>query len=157
MIPDYQTLMLPLLKVVSDGKEYKFSDVVETLANQFHLTEEERKEILPSGQAFLFSNRVGWTRTYLKKAGLLDAPKRGILSISERGKQVLKENLSEITVQYLSKFPEFIQFKLAKDDTNETSTIEVEESKKQTPEESIEYGYKSIRKSIEQEIISKLR
>ena len=64
MIPDYQTLMLPLLKSVSDGNEYKFSDVVSTLANQFNLTEEERSELLPSGTAFLFSNRVGWARTY---------------------------------------------------------------------------------------------
>ncbi len=87
MIPDYQTLMLPLLKTVSDGKEYKFSDVVEALANQFKLTAEERKGLLPSGQAFLFSNRVGWARTYLKKAGLLEAPRRGIMLISERGKQ----------------------------------------------------------------------
>lgn len=157
MIPDYQTLMLPLLKVISDGKEYKFSDVVEALAIQFKLTEEERKGLLPSGRAFLFSNRVGWARTYLKKAGLLNSPRRGFMSISERGKQTLKKNLSEITVQYLSQFEEFIQFKLSKDESTQDSTIEIEESKKQTPEESIEYGYRSIRKSIEQEIILKLK
>ena len=157
MIPDYQTLMLPLLKSVSDGNEYKFSDVVSTLANQFNLTEEERNELLPSGTAFLFSNRVGWARTYLKKAGLLEAPRRGFMQISDRGKQTLSENLSEITVQYLGKFPEFIQFKLAKDEPTESSTNDIEETKKQTPEESIEYGYKSIRKSIRQEILSKLK
>lgn len=149
--------MLPLLKVISDGKEYKFSDVVEALAIQFKLTEEERKGLLPSGRAFLFSNRVGWARTYLKKAGLLNSPRRGFMSISERGKQTLKKNLSEITVQYLSQFEEFIQFKLSKDESTQDSTIEIEESKKQTPEESIEYGYRSIRKSIEQEIILKLK
>lgn len=157
MIPDYQTLMLPLLKLVSDGKEYKFSDVVNSLANQFRLTEEERKGLLPSGQAFLFSNRVGWARTYLKKAGLLNSPRRGFMSISERGKQTLQENLSEISVQYLTRFEEFIQFKLSKDGTSEATVTEIDESKKQTPEESIEYGYNSIRKSIEQEIISKLK
>ncbi len=157
MIPDYQTLMLPLLKTVSDGKEYKFRDVVEALAIQFKLTEEERKELLPSGTAFLFSNRVGWARTYLKKAALLEAPRRGVMSISERGKQVLNENLSEITAQYLNRFEEFIQFKLSKDDTDTIIMSEIEESKKQTPEELIEYGYKSIRKSIEQEIILKLK
>lgn len=157
MIPDYQSLMLPLLKVVSDGKEYRFSEVVEILANQFNLTEEERKELLPSGQAFLFSNRVGWARTYLKKAGLLEAPKRGMMVISDRGKQTLNENLSEINVQYLNKFQEFIDFRLAKGENEEPTTINNDETKKQTPEESIEYGYKGIRKSLEQEIISKLK
>lgn len=158
MIPDYQTLMLPLLKVVSDGKEYKFSDVVEALAVQFNLSEEERKGLLPSGQAFLFSNRVGWARTYLKKAGLLEAPKRGIMQISERGKETLKENLTEINVQYLNRFQEFIDFRLSKEDSSiGTLKTENEESRKQTPEESIEYGYRNIRKSIEQEIISKLK
>jgi restriction system protein len=159
MIPDYQTLMLPLLKVVSDGREYKFGDVVELLAQQFQLTEEERKELLPSGTAFLFSNRVGWSRTYLKKAGLLEAPKRGIMAISERGKKVLAENLTEISAQYLNRFPEFIQFKLSKDDTDTgtLATNEIDVSKKETPEELIEYGYKNIRKSIEQEILLKLK
>ena len=79
------------------------------------------------------------------------------MQISDRGKQTLSENLSEITVQYLGKFPEFIQFKLAKDEPTESSTNDIEETKKQTPEESIEYGYKSIRKSIRQEILSKLK
>src|SRR5689334_12252332 len=120
MIPDYQTLMLPFLKVVADGKEYKVNDVVEILAKQFNLTEDERKELLPSGTAFLFSNRVGWARTYLKKAGLLDSQRRGIIYITDRGKKTLSENLSEINVKYLSQFPEFIEFRLAKDDSKKT-------------------------------------
>jgi len=70
MIPDYQTLMLPLLKAVADGKEHKINDVVEKLAQEFKLTEDERKELLPSGTAFLFSNRVGWARTYFEKGGI---------------------------------------------------------------------------------------
>lgn len=157
MIPDYQTLMLPLLKSVSDGKEHLFSVVVETLADQFHLSDEERKELLPSGSSFVFSNRVGWARTYLKKAGLIESPKRGVMQISERGKQALKENLSEINVQYLNKFQEFIDFRLARGENEETTNTSNEEVKKQTPEESIEYGYKGIRKSLEQEIIAKLK
>jgi restriction system protein len=153
MIPDYQTLMLPLLKAVADGKEYKVNDVIETLANEFNLTEDERKELLPSGTAFVFSNRVGWTRTYLKKAGLLNAPKRGIINITERGKNTLSENVQEINVNYLSQFPEFIEFKLAKGESKDDSkapfaslfTPTTEESRKQTPEELLETGYQSIR------------
>lgn len=158
MIPDYQTLMLPLLKLTSDGNEYKLNDAVETLSKQFHLTEEERNELLPSGQTFVFGNRVGWARTYLKKAGLLDSPKRGIISITQRGKDVLKENLPEINVTYLKKFPEFIEFKASKkEELLEASEIKSIETKYQTPEELLEIGYQSIRKAIEEEILSKLK
>lgn len=157
MIPDYQSLMLPLLKTVADGKEYRFGDVVEFLANQFTLTEEERKEVLPSGQAFIFSNRVGWARTYLKKAGLLDAPKRGIITITQRGLNALRENLCEINVNYLKSFPEFLEFQSLKKEIPESLEIKPAEVKEQTPEELLEFGYHNIRKSIEEEIISKLK
>ena len=114
MIPDYQSIMLPLLTHVSNGNEYKLNDLIETLSMQFGLSESEKKELLPSGQSFIFSNRVGWARTYLKKAGLLDVPKRGSVVITKRGKDVLNEKLKEINVSYLKKFPEFIEFQSAK-------------------------------------------
>lgn len=164
MIPDYQTLMLPLLKIISDGNEHKFNDIVETLAHEFNLTEEEKKELLPSGTAFLFSNRAGWARTYLKKAGLLDGPKRGIVVITQRGKGVLAENPPTINVKYLQQFTEFLDFQLNRKDDNSaipeviptvmSSGFEV---KQQTPEELLELGYQTIRKSIEQEILTKLK
>lgn len=158
MIPDYQTLMLPLLKLIDDGKEHEFKKLIDILATKFNLTEEEKNEFLPSGQSLLFPNRVGWARTYLKKAGLLDAPRRGIIIITERGKKTLNENLTEINVKYLSKFPEFIQFKLqSRDEKIETSIVTNEETKKQTPEELLESGYESIRNSLEEEILSKLK
>ena len=75
-IPDYQTLMLPVLRLASDGKEHRFRDAIDTLADEFQLTEDERKELLPSGTQALFTNRVGWARSYMKQAGLLDSPKR---------------------------------------------------------------------------------
>jgi restriction system protein len=158
MIPDYQTLMLPLLQVVSDGKEYQFKEVINSLADRFKLTEQEKNELLPSGQAFLFPNRVGWARTYLKKAGLINAPSRGVIIITDRGKTTLKENLSEINVKYLAKFPEFIQFKIqSKDEGASVSSFSNDETRKQTPEELIEFGYQSIRTSLEQELLVKLK
>jgi len=101
----------------------------------------------------------------LKKAGLLNAPKRGIISTTERGKNALSQNLQEISVKYLSQFPEFIEFKLAKDDSKEDSkdnsvnlfTVTNEETRKQTPEELLETGYQNIRKSLEEEIVGKLK
>ncbi len=77
-IPNYQTIMLPLLQLASDGREHKFSQAVEELADEFNLSTEERNELLPSGSQAVFNNRVGWARSYLKQAGLLESPKRGL-------------------------------------------------------------------------------
>jgi restriction system protein len=164
MIPDYQTLMLPLLKFLSDGKEHNINEAVEFLGNEFQLTESEKNELLPSGQAYLFSNRVGWARTYLKKAGLVDSRKRGLINITEKGKTVFSEGVKEINVKYLQKFPGFIEFQSPKKkDINNykikfDSQIEsIHNILKETPEEQIENGYTQIRKSLEEEILSKLK
>lgn len=92
MIPDYQSLMLPLLKLVSDGQEHKYRDLIESLAIEFQVTDEERKELLASGNQAIFDNRVGWAKTYLKKAGLLDSPKRATFIITDLGRQTLAKN-----------------------------------------------------------------
>lgn len=157
MIPDYQTLMLPLLQLITDGKEYSLNEAVDKLAKQFKLTDEERAELLPSGQTFLFGNRVGWARTYLKKSGLIDSPKRGYIIITKRGKNVLKEKPKEINVKFLKRFPEFLEFQSSKKEENLNEISLSEEAKQQTPEELLETGYQSIRKSLEQEILSKLK
>lgn len=91
-IPDFQSAMLPLLRLAGDGGEHRFRDAVEKLAAHFELTDEQRNELLPSGTAPLFDNRVGWARTYLKQAGLLDSPKRGFFRLSARGAGLLVEN-----------------------------------------------------------------
>jgi restriction system protein len=101
MIPDFQTIMLPLLKKLNDKEEHHFRDLIEVLAEEFKLNEDERKELLPSGQQPIFDNRVGWARTYLKKAGLIDSPKRGISKITNRGIDVLKQNPKELNLQLL--------------------------------------------------------
>jgi len=150
--------MLPLLKLVSDGNEHRFNDLVNILSEQFKLTEEEKKELLPSGQTFVFGSRVGWARTYLKKAGLIDSPKRGIVLLTQRGKNVLKENPLDVNVKYLRKFPEFIEFQTTKkEELHDVNIPVIEEAKQQTPEELLEFGYQTIRKSIEQEILGKLK
>src|SRR5277367_3048685 len=110
-IPDYETLMLPVLKVAGDGQEHRIGDVVDQLARDFGLTEEERQQILPSGKQATFANRVGWAKTYLVQAGLLEATKRAHFKITDRGKNALAGNPSRIDGQYLSRFAEFLQFK----------------------------------------------
>lgn len=157
MIPNYQTIMLPLLKAVKEPKEHKLNNVVEHLADKFRLTEDERKELLPSGQSFLFGNRVGWARTYLKKAGLLDSPKKGFICITKRGLEVLKQNPKEINVGFLQQFQEFLDFQSMKRDEKEIikENSQTEDSI-QTPEEILEDSYQNIRKSLAQELLDKI-
>ena len=151
-VPDYQSLMLPVLKAVSDRKEYKIRDIIETLAIEFQLTDEDRKELLPSGQQPIFDNRVAWAKTYLKKAGLVDSPRRATIVITQRGLDVLSQKPSGINVKFLRRFPEFIEFQTSKRDEEESQ----EEILQQTPEETLENAYLRIKKSLSQELLSKV-
>lgn len=111
MIPKYHEIMKPLLESIKDAKVYDIKDVKERMANYFQLTDEERRLLLQSGQQTIFDNRVGWAKTYLLKAVLISSPSRGFIQITDRGKQVLKENPPQITAEYLMKFEEFKNFK----------------------------------------------
>jgi len=148
--------MLPLLKAVKNQKEYKLNDVIDILASEFKLTEEERKELLPSGQSFLFGNRVGWARTYLKKAGLLDSPKRGYIVITQRGLDVLKQKPKEVNVALLQQFSEFLEFQSSKRDDNISGNTIIQPESIQTPEEILEDSYQNIRKALAQELLDKI-
>jgi restriction system protein len=155
MIPDYQSIMLPLLEFISDGKEYKMRFVTDELAIKFGVSEEEQKELLPSGVAPIFYNRTAWAKTYLKKAGLIDSPKQGIVVISKRGLDVLKKKPSSINVKFLKQFSEFVEFQTSKrEDEIETETND--EQSTQTPEELLETAYQKIRKSLASELINKV-
>jgi restriction endonuclease Mrr len=101
MIPDYQSLMLPLMKFVSDGEEHKYRDPIEKSAIEFQVTDEERKELLASGNQAIFGNRVGWAKTYLKKAGRLDSPKRATFVITDLGRKTLAQKPDRIDTKYL--------------------------------------------------------
>ncbi len=154
-IPDYQSIMLPLLTLISDGKEWSFRNLVEELALKYKLSDQERKELLPSGQQPIFDNRVGWARTYMKKAGLIESPKRGQLKISSRGLDILGRKPNRIDVKFLREFPEFVEFQSLK--REETVEIESDEhQEQQTPEESLEYSYQKIRRTLAQELMNKV-
>lgn len=158
MIPDYQTIMLPLLRRVSDKAEHKFRDIIEQLSVEFGLTENERRELLPSGVQPIFDNRVGWAKTYLKKAGLIDTPKRATITITNRGLDVLKRNINSIDVKFLKQFPEFVEFQPARrlESSTENDSDTNEEKIIQTPEETLEAAYQRIRKSLAQDLINRV-
>lgn len=155
-IPDYQSIMLPLLEFANDQKEHSLRDAIKYISDHFNLSEEERRKKLPSGYDVIINNRVGWARTYLKKAGLLEDPKRGYFKITERGIEVLREKPTEINVKFLMKYPEFREFQ--NPSQKELSEEELEESGEDiTPEELMEEGYEKINENISQELLQKLR
>jgi restriction system protein len=156
-IPDFQSIMLPLLQYAGDGKEHSLREAITSLADVFNLSDEEKKELLSSGQQAVFDNRVGWARTYLKKAGLLQDPKRGFFQITERGKEVLSQNPAEINLKFLNQFPAFIEFKTSKKDNDKSELIEINEIYETTPQESIEFGYQKIRKELELELLNRVK
>lgn len=157
MIPDYQTIMLPLLKAVSNGKEYRTSELINLLASEFNLSSLERKELLSSGVQTVFDNRVGWAKTYLKKAGLIDSPKRAIVVISALGQETLAKNPETINAKYLKQFPSFIKFQNAsKSDSVDDDSISTTVNSSQTPEESLEQAYIYLRENLASELLNKV-
>jgi restriction system protein len=157
MIPDYQSLMLPLLKLVVDKQEHKYRELVENLATEFQISDEERKELLPSGNQAIFDNRVGWAKTYLKKAGLLDSPKRATFLITDLGIETLKKKPAKIDAKYLRQFPKFLEFQNASRSENDSEEeIISQEVSQQTPEESFEKAYQRIRKSLASELLNQV-
>ena len=153
-IPDYQSIMLPLLKFAGDNQEHTIREAIEHIADSFNLTEQDRKEVLPSGSQYIIDNRVGWARTYLKKAGLLESPKRSYFKITPLGLDVLKKSPLEINVKFLEQFPLFIEFRNTKKEKGEEEEErEVETGSTQTPQELLEYGYQKIKKDLSQELL----
>ncbi len=154
-IPDFQSIMLPLLSFAGDGNEHSFREAVEKLAYQFQLSSEDRREMLASGGAPLFDNRVGWARTHLKKAGLLNSTRRGYFQITHRGQEILNKNPAKINMAFLRQFPEYIEFQTGQNKDN-AITIPVE-ADSITPEESIEVAYQRVRRNLAIELLQTIK
>jgi restriction system protein len=154
-IPDYQTLMLPLLKFLADGKEHNLAEATQVVADQYRLTAEERQILLPSGQQTIIRNRIGWARTYMAKAGLINTVRRGYWQISPRGKDVLSKNPERIDGQFLQQFPEFIAFRDLHHEkhTDPTETEVVSE----TPEEALGNAYQRLRSDLEADLLQQVK
>jgi restriction system protein len=155
-IPDYQTCMLPFLRYLADGMEHTLRDAEESLAGHFGLSSAERAELLPSGQQGIFKNRIGWARTYLKKAGLVESPRRGVFKVTARGLRALDAKPPRIDVRFLEQFPEFIEFReVSRPDAANAAPAEAQPSRK-TPEEAIELAHQSLRGQLAQELLARV-
>jgi restriction system protein len=151
--------MLPFLSFLGDSAEHSLREAEDSLAKHFKLTDAERAQLLPSGQQGIFRNRVGWARTYLKKACLVEAPRRGVFKITDRGLTILATSPSRIDSKFLEQFPEFVEFrdfskaangiKSESDSTTVSSPITTG-----TPEEAIEAAYQGLREQLAQEILT---
>ena len=148
--------MLPLLKFYADGQEHANRESIDTLAAKFHLTDEERRQMLPSDVQGLFDNRVNWARTFMKKAGLIEPTKRGVHQITKRGKDVLKKNPARIDVSYLNQFQEFKDFRAIRHTKEEEESPELDLNNK-TPEETLEGAYQKLRGDLAAELLQRLK
>lgn len=150
-IPDFQTLMLPLLELLKDGKPVKLSEMVEIMSDKYNLTEEERNEWLTSKIQKTMYNRVAWAKQYLKNSELIESPEKGSFKITQKGIAVLKEKPQKIDLRFLKNL----------DNENQpTDNIEVDDNhieENKTPEELIENAQSLYADSLKKELLAKLK
>jgi restriction system protein len=157
-IPDFQSIMLPLLEVISDGKEYTIAGSRDVLAGRFHLTDEEVNQKLPSGVANTFYNRLAWAKIYLERSGLLLKVRRGVFKISEQGKTVLLSPPKKINIAYLEQFEAFKGFRdKASDEPDANLKLSESQEPKATPEEALDLAYKNLRDDLASQLLNQIK
>lgn len=154
MIPDFQSIMLPMLKLMADGKERHSKEMIDELAKYFKLTDNERKEKLTSGYQLVFDNRVSWAKTYLNKVGLLESNKRAYYIISKRGLDEINKHPKEININFLKQFPEFKEFHKPK--KVKEGKPPIDEIIEIPPDELISNTYHELRKKLAEELLDKI-
>jgi restriction system protein len=152
-IPDFQSLMLPLLEVLGDGKDHSDAQISDALAQRFDLSEEDAQEMLPSGQARVFANRLAWAKAYLKKAGPLESPARGVSRINDQGKAVLSQKPEKINIAFLKQFPSMDWHKKPKSSIQESGSADAED----TPEEVLESSHQDLRTALADELLEQVK
>ena len=156
-VPDFQSLMLPLLRLAGDGMDHTFKDAVEAIAIEFSLTPEERNELLPSSsRTTLFYNRLAWAKTHMTMAGLLQAPRRGVFCITQRGRELLASQLARIDMKTLQQFPEYERARRGDVQASVEPALPAVAFSELTPEESIERAHLSLRKDLARELLESI-
>ena len=157
-IPDFQTLMLPVLKLAAE-KEWRISDTVERLAGDFNLSQEELTSLLPSGRQTTFSNRVAWAKSYLVQAGLVQpTAKRAHFIITEQGRKVLANPPDRITIKFLSQFPEFRKFReRSEPESASNGAPPTEQDTSLTPDEIMRSAHAQLEQELAEELLVKIR
>jgi restriction system protein len=156
-IPDYQTIMLPLLNFAADGQEHSAREAIEGLASHFRLTESERKELLSSGQQ-TFDNRVGWALTYMKKAGVLEATRRSHFRITVRGQELAASRPKALDSKFLERYPEFAEFRTRRGPSERSGAVRPPPPAvdSETPEDAIESAYLRLRNALATDLLQQI-
>jgi restriction system protein len=155
-VPDFQSLTLPLLQLSGDGQIHRLADARGNLATRLGLSEDDRKELLPSGRQTRLANRVAWAKIYLERAGLLESPERGQFRITERGREVLGSPPERIDISFLNRFPEFAEFRSGHHRASE-STPPTATEQDATPEEALEGAYERLQTDLARELLERVR
>ena len=153
-VPDFQSFFLPLLRFSSDGETHSAKEAFGAMAEHFKLSEDDLKEMLPSGKQTKFKNRVTWAKVYLSKALLLENPKRGFFRITERGRDVLRTNPADLRINHLKQYPEFVDFHTSSSKQDSGADKSGGEERIATPEETFETAYQELRSSLASELLS---
>ncbi len=155
-VPDFQSFFKPLLEMAADGKEHSMKEAREIIARNMNLSEEDMKELLPSGSQTKYDNRVAWAKSYFVQAKVLEAPRRAFFRITDRGLDLLKKGYDRIDVKILNQYPEFVEFHTMKASAS-IETAEQETSQIETPEETLQKAYQNIRSDLAAEILEKIK
>jgi len=157
-VPDFQSLMLPLLRISADGQEHSLAEARDVLATEFRLSHADLEELLPSGRQSKFSNRVAWAKSYLQQAGLVVSPRRAHFQVSARGREILKAPPARIDIKFLEQYPEFVEFRTAKAEADDTSgPVPPGQPEPETPEEALEAAHLKMRTGLALELLSRVK
>lgn len=158
-VPGYQEFMYPFLKNLEDGEEHTLRELYQTLADYFNLNENEREKMLPSGNQLVLHNRIGWARTYLKKAGLLESVRRATFVITKDGEKVLSDSsITKIDNKFLMNYQSFRDFKNPVKNEEDESRISLitDPNLDKTPKEILEDNYKLLKEETKDELLAKI-
>src|SRR5690348_4240458 len=164
-IPDFQTVMEPLLELLDDEREHRQTEAVDHIAGQFRLLQEERSMLLPSGRQTVLANRVAWATTHLAKAGLIERTGRGRIRLTERGRQALRDRSAgeQIRVPYLSRFSAYLEFRGKSDREIDQAVLQtqrrsvVSDDGGTSPVEALEASYLALRRTLGHEILERIK
>jgi restriction system protein len=156
MVPGFQDIMLPLLRLVENahGQPVMTKEALPQLADQLGLSDDDRNELLPSGRQSRFANRVAWAASHLRAARILESAGRGLIVLTQRGMDILASNPPAVNLKVLGQFPEYLEFRAG---SGEKDSTPLEVADEETPEEAIEKFYKALRGEIVSEILSRLK
>ncbi len=154
-VPDFQSFFKPLLELAFDGKEHSISEARTIIAKQMQLSDEDLKELLPSGTQTKFDNRVAWAKSYFVQAKLIDSPRRGYFQITDRGRDLLKEGHERIDKRILNQYSEFVEFTTGR--SEKPIIVDGSEAQEETPEESLQKAYQSMRVELAGEMLTRIK